>query len=95
MSDMEPSENIPTAVKASEAPTFKLRGEVTGSMIIADNTFTIIATGWLVNPPKAAVIFVVPPPTAAAIPPEAIVTTAGLELDQTTCEVKSAVEPSE
>jgi hypothetical protein len=84
MSDMEPSENIPTATKGSDAPTFKLRGEVAGSIIIADNTFTIIATGWLVNPPKVAIIFVVPPPTAVAIPPEAIVTTVELELDQTT-----------
>lgn len=71
-------------MKVCEAPTFKLRGEAAGSIIIADNTFTVIATGWLVNPPKAAVIFAVPPPTAVAVPPGVIVTAAGLELDQTT-----------
>ena len=84
MSDMEPSENIPTATKVNDAPTFKLRGEVAGSIVIADNTLTMIVTGWLVNPPKVAVIFAVPPPAAVAIPPEAIVTTAEFELDQTT-----------
>lgn len=84
MSDIEPSENIPTATKDSEAPTFKLRGEVAGSIIIADNTFTLIVTGWLVNPAMLAVIFAVPPPTAVAMPPEAIVTTVESELDHTT-----------
>ena len=75
---------MPTAVKDCEAPTFKLMGVAAGSIIMADNTLTVIATGWLVSPPKVAVIFAVPPPTAVVVPPAAIVTAAVLELDQTT-----------
>ena len=84
MSDMEPSENIPTATKGSDAPTFKLRGEAAGSIIIAANIFTMIFTGWLVNPARLAVMFAVPPPAAVAIPPEATFTTVELELEHTT-----------
>ena len=84
ISDMEPSENIPTAIKGCDAPIFKLRGETAGSITMVANTFTIKDTGWLFNPAKLAVILAVPPPTPVAVPPEAMVVTAGLELDHTT-----------
>ena len=57
MSAMEPSENIPTAIKGCDAPAFKLRGETAGSITMVANTFTINVTGWLFNPVKVAVIF--------------------------------------
>ena len=58
-------------------------------------TTTVKLTGGLVIPDMTAVILAVPASTPAARPVESIVAIPVVSLTQVTCEVMSAVEPSE
>ena len=83
MSTVEPSANVPVAVKSWSDPTFRLAG-LPGVISIDVKALTVRTILGLVTPPNDAEILAVPPATPVANPPEETVAVAGVSLTQVT-----------
>jgi len=94
ISAVELSVYVPIALNCRVEPTVKLVREA-GVIVMEDNDITVKATGRLLRLPMTAVILAIPGATPAAKPVVEIVAVPVLSLVQITCEVMSAVVPSE
>ena len=83
MSTVEPSANVPVAVKSWSDPTFRLAG-LPGVISIDVKASTVRTILGLVTPPNDAEILAVPPAIPLANPPEETVAVAGVSLTQVT-----------